>query len=297
MQSVHRPLYSPPSVTDSPAILSYAPPATLDPEGAPVYIAGEKSINWMHLPAGFLLLIALMALMFFTLVPRPRAVARGATQPVQMDPERLVMRNVMIVTGTLSLALFVYAVRRPQRSDIQPDILQQIFPPQHILKIHDAHAVLGARQSRDRLKLFVVIQNRREGPGKFRLNVASRCLRDGRWPALECSIPGGGVVIALCAAPLKDLKRRVKLPIYFRVRRSRSTGPVVRFAAHRVAGDNLVFRAWGGKVALQLVPLDSHDRTEHEAAHWSIETLWTPNAPAAVDEIAQRVSSATSATG
>jgi hypothetical protein len=283
------------SVQESPAILSYAPLPKLDPEGAPVYLTGETSVKWMHFPAALFLLIALAALMYeIGTIPR-RRVRSDAASAAHANEVITLQRTIIATFGSLSLATFAWSFCRRRPADIQPDFLAQIFPPQNILKIRDAHIVLGARQARRYLKLIVLIQNRREGAGRFKLSVApSLFLRDVRCPPLECAVPPSGVLAASCAVPLANLQRRITFSVSFRITQCRSLGRLVRFAPHRVSGNWLPYRGWRGNLSLQLVPVAPPvDPTALAAAQWTIQTLWTPQTPTPLDAIASRVTETT----
>ena len=270
-------------MSQSAPTLNYAPPRGVDPEGPMAYVAGETSVRWRHFPAGALLLFALVALMLVT-IAQPRHIPRRG---FDVQPSRWPAYTTMIVCATLSGLMFWWEYRRPRPTDRQPDILTQLFPPKHVLKIGTVHAVMAARQSHHSLKLMVVVQNRRDGPGRFTLRVSGRRL-GARFPVLDCDVPGSGVVLATALVPVRPPASAKKRRLHLRVTRAKSAGRTVRFADHKTIGVFLPWLGWDTWLGLQLAPTERANEVE-QASEWSTDTIWSVDAPIDAASIAPRI--------
>jgi hypothetical protein len=220
------------------------------------------------------------------------------------------------------VALSISHVRRVNRSDLQPDILAQLFNPASVFQVGPMHFVIVGRQIGRYLQLTVVVQNLKDGEGQFLLKFEpeiQRTLWVGKTSGIfeaplrpfDCTLHPASLVLANLRIPVAPLERKTEIRLWMRCSAS-ATGTTVRFARRRAvtkrtSGWVTLLALFGGHVVtgggtflkINFVPTvgtDPEAQREGETSDdWQALTLWTLDHPATVPEMVSHIREALAA--
>jgi hypothetical protein len=224
----------------------------------------------------------------------PIAFAADSGKDAQLIP------GIIAGAAVLFLAIFIFLeIRDNHGTDSQPDLLAQLVPLDDIYLAGDSHFSMTAMQRGAVIRFIVLIQNLREEPGEFDLQIFTRQFKDfpGEIPILRCSIAGACLAKAFVDVPLPNLESL--RTIYWQYSATAKTkGRRVRFAKRRVVvsefskiiGMAVAVKTHQEEVMLQstaikldLTPVNSMAMAT--PVQWKVENLWDPKHPKPVEEL------------
>jgi hypothetical protein len=258
---------------------------------------GEKSLTWQQVVA-VLCALAILCGALLALIP-------DSTRPV-----REIGWAAIAIFSALLVLLLIWHWRSVHRPDKLPDILGQLFQPGQLLQVGRAHFFIGAKQRAGFThRVMVVVQNLRDGNGKFSL-----ALRPGQLglfrhpqvlskplPPVECELPPGGLVLLQLDIPLEPIDKPTELNLRITPAAS-ARGQDVRFA--RRAAVQQPTSIWVGLLAAlaghshfsdgtyltlncqpaERLPL-THPGSAPSELQWTATTIWTPQDPPSVEQV------------
>lgn len=224
-----------------------------------------------------------------------------------LDNVRDIGRYGLALTIPLFVVLLAWHFRTTRGTDKYPDILSQMVPPEQIFQEGASHFWLLARQEGANLRVSVLIQSMRAGPGRFRLKLKQKgTMFTSTTPALPrplvCDVPGAAVVFADTSIRLPAAQTPSKLT-FFLEPSFRGKGRFVRFARRGVVTKRVntgmtlgllltgtLYAGGGTTCTVQLAPVGAEDATAPTDWYdWRAAEVWSPGDPVDVDTAAARL--------
>jgi hypothetical protein len=260
---------------------------------------GEKPLTWQQVVAVFILVAMGVA----------AVLAWGGNIEPEWRPRGVIAFWILLA---IFLALLFSHYLKVNRSDLQPDMLADVFHERQILQLGPMHIWLIGLQSGGRLRLLALVQNTRGGDGDILLRFQPQ--RHRAWklttggaiffsdvPPLEAKLLPAAVIIATVDLALQPLPKPYDLRFFFSGGAS-ARGETLRFARRRAitkptSGWVTLLALIGGHihggggtyVSMPIAPFDPSQLAAGAPPMWNVWTLWTPQQPMEGREIAEEV--------
>jgi hypothetical protein len=255
----------------------------------------HRSLTWQQT---LCVLLALAAVTFSVM-----AFGKGS----DLDGVRHIGRYGLAITVPLFAVLLVSHFRATRRPDEYPDILSQLVPVEEIFEEGPSHFWFTARQEGQNLRVSVLVQNKRAGPGRFRLKLKHKgtMFTSGArsLPSpLICDVGGAAVVFADTSFPLPQLHAPSSLTFFIEPS-FRAKGRSVRFARRGVVTKRVstgvtlgllltgtLYAGGGTTCTVDLAPVGADETAaESDWYDWRAAHVWSPDDPVPVDVVVTRL--------